>query len=129
MSYNLFLDDFRLPEMAFNITHNPVYNKLEWVLVKSYDEFVEYVTEHGLPDLVSFDHDLADVHYDVADPSDADYDSFAEKTGNHCVKWMVKYCMDNDLDFPSFLLHSDNVVGRENMLSYITNFIKFKEDE
>ena len=57
MSYNLFLDDFREPEDAFNHTNNQLY-LIGWVIVRNYDEFVKTIEERGIPEILSFDHDL-----------------------------------------------------------------------
>lgn len=127
--YNLFLDDIRVPEDVFNYTGNPVFLKEEWVIVRSYYEFVKYIEENGLPKIVTFDHDLADVHYDVQDHVDEDYyDLMAaqdEKTGFHCAKWMINYCMDNELKLPErILIHSMNGVGAKNINSLFTTYEK-----
>ena len=39
-------------------------------------------------------------------------------------KWLVEYCLDNDVDLPEYNSHSANPLGRENILSYLTNFKK-----
>ena len=127
--YNLFLDDFRQPSDAFNYTYNPIYNKLEWQVVINYDQFVEkieyYFDLYGiLPSVISFDHDLADVHYNHQ--TDIPYDDMKEKTGYHCAKWLVDFCMDNNLDLPAeYYAHSMNTVGRRNILGYLDNYKKF----
>ena len=134
MTYNLFLDDFRQPSDAFYYTYNPIYNKLDWQVVISYIEFVQKI-ESGfqmygiLPTIISFDHDLADVHYSVENQSNIDYDSMEEKTGYHCAKWLVDFCMDNNLELPEYLAHSMNTVGRRNILGYLDNYVKFSKDQ
>lgn len=82
-------------------------NEVIWV--KSYNEFVDWITENGLPDGIAFDHDLADVDQ-------------AEKTGMDCAKWLVDYCIDNDKKLPLFSSQSANPPGRENILGLLTNF-------
>jgi len=67
---------------------------------------------NGLPELVSFDHDIADFTYEY------------EKTGYDCVKWLSNYCLDNNKKFPKYLIHTGNNVGSKNMLEYIRNFKK-----
>ena len=62
--YNLFLDDFRMPKDAYNYLLQPIYISVNWEIVRSYDEFVKYITEHGIPEIISLDHDLADEHYE-----------------------------------------------------------------
>ena len=46
----LYLDDVRIPQTE------------GWEIVRNYDDFVKWIEENGLPDIVSFDHDLAEVH-------------------------------------------------------------------
>lgn len=124
--YNLFLDDFRVPQDVFNYTGNPLYLKSEWVIVRSYNEFVKHIEENGLPEMVSFDHDLADVHYDVQDHVDQDYyDLCEEKTGYHCAKWMIDYCLDNEIELTSkIMIHSMNGVGARNIVSLFNTYFK-----
>lgn len=134
MTY-LFLDDFRDPKNTFmgymymRGMDADIYKTKEWVVVKDYDEFVKWITQNGIPDVVSLDHDLADVHYCPEDEWD-DYEmwaqeqEFVEKTGMDCVKWLVNYCHDNHLIFPTYYIHSANPHGVENMKSYIQHAIR-----
>jgi len=120
MIYNLFLDDFRNPEVCFDYTYNQVY-LLGWTVVKNYDEFVKTVTEKGMPQMISFDHDLADLHYVKPPP----YDEDTEKTGYDCAKWLINYCIDNQLDLPeTILIHSMNPVGSLNIKSLFDSYYK-----
>jgi hypothetical protein len=132
----LFLDDIRNPINAFSFNKNPIYKSSSWDIVRDYDEFVSYILQQGLPDLVSFDHDLADEHVrDCVQQHlgmkegkiirvDLKYDSYKEKTGLSCAKWLVEYCMDNKLRLPEYLSHSANPVGKLNILSYLDNYRK-----
>ena len=127
--YNLFLDDFRNVEDAHMYFPIPEYATKEWVVVRNYDEFVKHIEENGLPEMVSFDHDLADVHYDVQDHLDQDYYDLCsvqdEKTGYHCAQWMINYCIDHDEKLPSnILIHSMNGVGARNIQSLFTTYRK-----
>jgi len=133
-TYNLFLDDMRLPYRDCNYTNNPIYKDLHWLVVINYEQFVgtieKYYNLKGiLPNIISFDHDLADVHYGVQDHLDDDYYDLCEvqdeKTGYHCAKWLVNFCMDNDLKLPEYYAHSMNTVGRRNILGYLNNYVKF----
>ena len=64
MSYNLFLDDIRHPYDCISYMPSPgIYSKYLWKTVRNYDEFVSFITQNGLPDLISFDHDLSDIDY------------------------------------------------------------------
>lgn len=63
----LFLDDSRNPGTCCNYMREfgvdcKIYKK-DWVVVRNYDQFVSYTIENGLPDIISFDHDLADINY------------------------------------------------------------------
>lgn len=121
MSYYLFLDDMRMP-LDVTWVNLP---RVQYEVVRDYNEFVDYITTHGVPKFVTFDHDLADEHYEkmlsqLYNPSiDIDYGS--EKTGYDCAKWLVDYCADHDEKFPDYDVHSKNPVGRENIISFIQN--------
>jgi hypothetical protein len=123
--YWLFLDDERMPRNAFAYTHNDAYLSTEWIIVRNYDEFVKTIEIHGLPSLISFDHDLADVHYGHL-YGNIPYDKFTEKTGRDCAKWLVEYCLDRDLDPPLYMVHSMNPTGSKNIRGLLDNFIKFR---
>lgn len=84
---------------------------VKWV--KTYKEFTQFILENGLPSYISFDHDLGD------------FDSEGnEKTGYDCAKWLVDYCLDNNLDLPKWYVHSGNIVGKENIEFLLNNFSK-----
>lgn len=61
----LYLDDYRYPKLSFDYTNNSIYNDKDWDIVTNYDEFVNYIQKNGLPNLISFDHDLAGEHYTI----------------------------------------------------------------
>jgi len=131
----LFIDDFRIPQDAFNYTWNSDYLKLKWDIVRSYDEYVKYIEKNGMPDMISFDHDLADEHYTPPEYWDnyeksKEYQEkqvYMEKTGFDCAKWLVDYCMDNKVSLPLILIHSKNTVGADNIKNLFLNYIKFTE--
>jgi hypothetical protein len=119
MSYKLFLDDERNPKHVtwIEIPLGP------WVVVRSYDHFVKYITQHGLPDFITFDHDLGVEHYAQGAAGTAPtYDNYKERTGFHCAQWLIEYCMDNKLDIPEYTVHSMNPIGRDNINSVLTSF-------
>lgn len=118
---NLFLDDHRVPQDAGNYCTDVRYRTENWVLVQNYDEFVKFITEEGLPDLISFDHDLADEHYAFR----GNYKELKEKTGYHCAKWLVDYCFQRNIPLPECLVHSMNPVGKQNISLYLENYRKF----
>jgi hypothetical protein len=118
----LFLDDIRNPIDCTLYMMEPTIYREEWDIVRNYKDFVNYIKENGVPDIISFDHDLADEHYDPSMYESTDkytkkYDSFKEKTGYDCAKWLRNYCVENGIPYPIYLVHSMNPVGRENILS------------
>ncbi|NJO64878.1 MAG: hypothetical protein HC836_44175 [Richelia sp. RM2_1_2] len=133
MSYNLFLDDFRIPADGFNILGRNEYLKLKWVVVRSHNEFVDYILKNGMPDLISFDHDLADEHYAPPQFWDEKYNQWAEKkgfkekTGMDSAKWLVEFCMDNKVSLPNYFVHSMNSAGRANIQGLLDNYSKFEK--
>ena len=72
--YKLFLDDMRHPRecMYYHMPHMPmnkvIYSETDWVIVRSYTDFVQKITElfeqKKFPWLSSFDHDLSFEHYE-----------------------------------------------------------------
>lgn len=125
--YNLFLDDFRTAQDAFDSKPYLVYNMQDWVIVRSYDEFVNTITKRGVPKLVSLDHDLADVHYDIKNQNNPiDYSLMTEKTGYHCAQWLIQHCIDNKLAVPTYIVHSANPAGLANIKSLFDTYRKLK---
>ena len=98
----IFLDDIRSPTDCLSYMHtrigklNPIYNE-DWYIARNYDQFKEFIECYSLVIThISFDHDLADEHYDpimmVEDGDyDALYDTFKEKTGLDCAKFVKEY--------------------------------------
>ena len=123
----LFLDDIREPKEVYSYIKADIYLLDYWVIVRNYDEFVNYIQKHGIPYMISFDHDLADINYNHQ--NNIDYDSYTEKTGYDCAKWLINYCLDNNLDLPTtILIHSMNIVGTENIKSLFNTYNKIYEN-
>ena len=131
------MDDFRNPMdcinyMRLRVDDSVMYSREKWIVVRNYEEFVNYITNNGLPYLISFDHDLADEHYDPSMYS-GNYDdvakNFKEKTGMDCAKWLVDYCLDNEKQLPKFVVHSMNPAGTKNISSLLNDFKKFQNFE
>lgn len=59
----LFLDDVRYPIEAYHYTKQDIFLRSDWHIVRNYGQFVSRILEKGLPEMISFDHDLADEHY------------------------------------------------------------------
>ena len=123
----LFLDDIRNPKDGIGLVPsnlNQFYWENDWDIVRSYDEFVSYITKNGLPDFISFDHDLADehyVHYMELQKRHLEGSLPTEKTGFECAKWLVDFCLDNGFQIPNTIVHSANPVGKKNIETYLLN--------
>lgn len=117
MKYNIYLDDVRTPTPSNN-----------WVVVRSYDEFISKINELGLEniELISLDHDLGDSAMaewlnNVANNYTLDYNNITEKTGMDCAKWLVEKWMNGD-PVVDVYTHSANAIGASNIMGYINNY-------
>ena len=124
----LFLDDIRIPKDCANglvPSHlNKFYWESDWFIVRSHNDFVDWIIKNGLPDFISLDHDLADVHYTMDFSKDLGNQG-TEKTGYDSAKWLGEFCMDNKLKLPNFIVHSQNPVGKLNINGYLKNIGKY----
>jgi len=83
-----------------------------------YEQFIETIIEKGLPDLISFDHDLDEEHYNQP----VDYENYKEKTGYDCAKWLIEHCMKLGKPLPEWRVHSFNPVGRANINMILSTY-------
>ena len=117
-TYNLFLDDMREPNEC-TWMNDSRYTNLEWVVVRSHDEFVRTLSDrfkkNEVPELVSFDHDLAD-----------NGGKAGEKTGYDSAKFLVQWCIDNSVSLPECLVHSKNPIGRERVRQAVNDYKRFQ---
>lgn len=103
--YPMFIDDERQPAPSF---------PKNGVVIRSYEAFVNYVTDYGLPTFISFDHDLGNggTGYDVA-----------------------KYIVDRDLTFGdlptgfTFFVHSQNPVGKRNIEEFLNSYLEYRNGQ
>jgi len=99
----MYLDDLR----------NPKNNG--FIIVRSFNEAVQYVQTHGFPSYVSFDHDLGD---------------HAEKTGYDFAKYLVDLDLNGIMKMPDnfdFNVHSANPVGATNIKNYMENYLRYRD--
>lgn len=121
----LFLDDIRVPENAILWDYKISLIKAsgipawKWDIVRSYDEFVKYIDEKGIPDVVSFDNDL----FDVTDSRISEdvlnkqfqmigWQEFSIKTGAHCAEYLVGSCISLKKPIPEYYIHTANSAAR-----------------
>lgn len=128
MTYNLIIDDELIHDNSFRdpnkvpklcgITSayliNKYYNE-EWVKVASYQEAIAVLNEKGCPQFISFDNDLG---------------GNLGTDGIDVAKWLVNKDLDEDGNFIipefGFFVHSQNPIAREQINSYLTNYLNTK---
>jgi len=120
--YNLFLDDDpgRIPHKLSWIQLPLV----EWVIVRNYNDFVATILRDGVPEIISFDHDLGETAYQEfhrMNNSDKtiNYENIDEKTGFHAAQWLANYCVDKKIPIPQYYTHTMNPVGAINIRSIL----------
>jgi hypothetical protein len=101
----LYLDDVRVPTI-FGID-----------VVQNYDQFVWFLRNNPMPELISFDHDLDITHLPLFEEENTrlregiPYDTYTEKTGLECARFVI----ENQLPLLRWAVHSRNPVGRMNI--------------
>ena len=119
----LFLDDERVPS---DVTWVPIgtgksfheSRGAPWEIVRSYDEAVKWVLKNGIPEIITFDHDLG---WD-------EQGGVIGKTGYDFARWLIEYDLDTNtmpVDF-SFTVHSMNPIGARNIKSLLDNYLMRK---
>ena len=113
---SLFLDDERIPA-DIKLLMGKFFVE-DWVIVRNYQDFVEVVNNNiGNIDLVSFDHDIACFVGDV------------EKTGKDCADYLIDKCIETGIDFPNWFVHTQNIVGKPNVIASILTYLKYIENK
>lgn len=114
LKYFLFLDDRRTLEMAMkedpfflSFLRNSNCNLNDIKIAKNKKEFVNIVNEFGIPNYISFDHDLADWDYKDGQK--------IENTGDTCAKYLCQLCYDHNMKLPIYYVHSNNPAGKKNI--------------
>jgi hypothetical protein len=103
MSYQMFIDDERFPAG----------NETDWIICRTLKEVTACVALHGMPNYISFDHDLGD----------------DEPNGFEITKMLVDYDLDALHKFPSnfaWYIHSQNPIGKANIDSYLANYFNVR---
>ncbi|MDY3548366.1 hypothetical protein PG291_07115 [Riemerella anatipestifer] len=108
----LFLDDVRTVSMVY-----PNASDGEFDVVRSYQAFVEYIIDNGLPDYISFDNDLG-----------LDDNGSIAPDGLAAAKWLV-YESGLDLRNLKYFVHSANPVASEQIKGLMENYIRYLNSE
>jgi len=114
---NLFLDDERQPNFVKNKMGK--YYPENWVVIDNYFDFTKYVDENFEKiKLVSFDHDISS------------FDKRGKEwTGKDAADYLIGKCLDTQLPFPDFFVHTMNTAGRPNIIGAILNYLKHVENK
>ncbi|WP_282042581.1 cyclic-phosphate processing receiver domain-containing protein [Winogradskyella flava] len=104
----LFLDDVRTIEMVYDKSEEQNFD-----IVRTYNAFIEYIKENGLPDFISFDNDLG-----------LGTDGQLAQDGYDAAKWLV-YESGLDLSKLEYKVHSANPVAAEQIRGLLDNYINF----
>ena len=103
----IYLDDLRTPTEKFDF------------VVRNYDEAIEIIKKYGVPNYISFDHDLG-----------VDDEGELLKSGYDLAKWIVENDLNGSYKLPSnftYKVHSQNPVGKKNIISLLNAYLKYKE--
>ena len=100
----LWLDDERDPTDSQWHGYFPV-SRCAVVWLKTYSDFVGWISANGLPNAICFDHDLGE------GPS-----------GFDAAKWLTEYCLDHNTALPSWNIQSANPIGRDNIASLLKSY-------
>lgn len=109
----LWLDDVRNPYKYLDKKNNSntfsrnknFYDSLKkqyninFIWVKNIEQFSDYIVKHGLPEMISFDHDLG----------------AGLPKGLDCAKWLVNYCRKTKQTLPKCFVHSANPNGQREI--------------
>ena len=135
MEKYLFLDEKRFPNDVYRYKLNKQYKDKKWVVVTNYEEFVLYLNHYGIPDFVSFDHDIAESHYTPKEFWN-DYEAskawqesqvHKEKTGYECAEYLIKFCIENRHYLPEYYCHRQNPVGRDKINELLYKYINLNK--
>lgn len=87
-----------------------------WAVARSFGQFERIIELYGVPEIISFDHDLGVEHYKDADGKVIDYSKYTEKTGYDCAQLLIAR-----KEFPKLaFVHSFNRVGAMNIANLLS---------
>lgn len=130
----IFLDDERFPIQVYKYTNIPIYQE-EWQIVRNFKDFTFFVRRNNtLITHISFDHDLGeDETRKLVEGGMSKRKARATKklckSGMDCAKWLIEYCQEKKYPLPIYYVHSQNPVGKQNILALLDNFKKFQDEK
>ncbi len=96
MTWNLYIDDIRFPPLD-----------RDWLVCRSTQEALDRIAYLGMPDFISFDHDLG-----------------GEDTTMVFLRRLVNEVWDGVTPPPEYQIHSANPVGAQNIRSFMDSWLK-----
>ena len=100
----LWVDDARNPMEDDWMNFSPIGRNCKVIWAQSYQEAIDFL-EKEWPDAICLDHDLGE-----------------EKSGYDIAKYIVDRCIDEGIKLPEFASQSANPVGRENIITLLSNY-------
>lgn len=100
----LWVDDARNPMEDDWMNFSPIGLNCKVIWAQSYQEAIDFL-EKKWPDAICLDHDLGE-----------------EKSGYDIAKYIVDRCIDEGKKLPEFASQSANPVGRENIITLLSNY-------
>lgn len=124
---NIFLDDTREPKEVKWVS----LPRVAWIICRDYNSFVQtledFAAKGEYPSIISFDHDLGDNAYKEIIRTQGQEFNYAnlngEKTGLHCAEFLVDFCEKKKIDLPQIYVHTQNPVGRENIVGLFESYL------
>lgn len=119
--YNLFLDDqiYEINRGTGRAIRDPLVidPSRDYYTAIDCDAAKKMISTNGCPTFISFDHDLGE----------------DKETGMDLVKWMVELDLDSEGKFIpedfDFQVHSANPIGKKNIESLLSSYLKSRKNE
>jgi hypothetical protein len=113
LRWSLWLDDERFPPENTDPDYPSHFPRVspEWRIARNFHDAKWLIETYGIPVFMSLDHDLG---------------ARALFTGMDFIKWFCDH-LNTGKELPEgfrLYVHSQNPVGRENMMRYFQNFLK-----
>jgi hypothetical protein len=120
MRIGLFVEDDDSRQIRdFNHHHEYTDLTIKWYRVRTIDRMIEFIGTKGMPNIISFDHDLEPIHYNI-NTNTIDYTEYPT-TGYSCCEFVIEILKRTQLPC-TLLVHSMNPLGRDRILELIENY-------
>lgn len=130
----LWLDDRRDPFSKTTdwLQYSPIGYDVHIIWIKGFHDFVDYIINNKMPDGICFDHDLGfpmQTSLRALGMSKKKSREVARKelSGADCAKWLVEYCLKENIEFPKWNVQSSNPIGKQNIINEIKDYEKLKK--